>query len=440
VNVNPGDEVRFINTSGTVYARAEVVKVTGALTLKLSRKVTVSPGDRFEVYLKVPPVPHEQSNEELLGYATDRVLLNRPVNYTAQTGGKVTTTNILTDAGVNFTNLGVEKNDILLVDPAGRLEGATGPATPVQVGRRPYGDNSVPARLAPTYTAGSPVVADDNRGYYKVTNVTTTALTVEAIGGLAGNNGSDKVFGPPGNQYAVYPTVTGSLGPSGAVEGQMDLRLTAPANPSNKFTGYRSVEPFAYRVLRPTSLLTTETVELILAMRERMLSWAEEIRAVRFKYGTYFVFQRDRHITDLGTTTDPESGLGLLTNPYLFGIVGNWTVAPFANVRDCLSVLDRRFWCLDFRLDTLTPPYGISATYYADFANGVGRPVLVDRVNEALDGRDKLRLTRYSWLDLRVNRVTGTLESIRRFDAELPKRRAEAEQALAAVESVEKLP
>ena len=265
-------------------------------------------------------------------------------------------------------------------------------------------------------------------------------LRTEELKSLAGNNGSDKVFGTAGNQYAVYPTITGSLGPSGAVEGQMDLRVTAPANGVNKFTGYRSVEPFAYRVIRPTTLLSPETVELILAMRERMLSWAEEIRTVRFKYGTYFIFQRDRHITDLGTTTDPESGLGLLTNPYLFGLVGNWAVAPFANVRDCLSILDRRFWCLDFRLDTLTPPYGISATDYANFANGVGRPVLVDRVNEALDGRDKLRRTRYSWLDLRVNRVTGTLESIRRFDAELPKRRAEAEQALAAVEPVEKLP
>jgi hypothetical protein len=283
------------------------------------------------------------------------------------------------------------------------------------------------------------VVADDNRGYYRVASPpTATTLTVQAIGGLAGNSNSDVVFGPAGNEYAVYPTITGSLGPGGAVEGQMDLRVTAPAV-ANKFTTYASVEPFAYRVIRPTPLLSTETVELILAMRERMLSWMEEVRTVRFKYGTYFVFQRDRHITDLGLTTDPESGLGLLTNPYLYGIVGNWNVSPFANVRDCLSVLDRRYWCLDYRLDTLTPPYGISFTPYADFTNGVGRPVLVDRVNEALDGRDKLRPTRYAWLDLRVNRVTGSLESIRRFDAELPRRRAEAERALLTVQSVEKV-
>jgi hypothetical protein len=440
VNIHPGDEVRFINTSGDVYARAEVVTITGALTLKLSRKVTVTPGDRFEVYLKVPPVPHEQSNEELLGYATDTVLVNRPVNYGLQTGGKVSTLNVLTDTGVDFTAANVKKGDILLVDPAGLLEGSSGPAVPQQRGRRPYGDDSVPARGAPTYTAGSPVVADDNRGYYKVSaDPTATTLTVQAIGNLAGNVGGDVVFGPAGSEYAIYPTIHGSLGSGGANEGQMDLRVTAPANGSNKFTGYASIEPFAYRVIRPTKLLTTETVELILAMRERMLSWMEEIRTVQFKYGTYFIFQRDRHISDLGTTTDPESGLGLLTNPYLFGLVGNWAESPFANVRDCLSILDRRYWCLDYRLDTLTPPYGISVVPYADFANDGGRPVEPDRINEALDGRDKLRVTRYSWLNLRVNRISGTLENIRRFDAELPKRRAEAEQALLAVQSIEKV-
>lgn len=440
VNVNPGDEVRFIGASGDVYARAEVVKVTGALTLTLSRKVTVTPGDRFEVYLKVPPVPHEQSNEELLGYATDRVLLNRPANLVAQTGGRAPATNTLadTDGTVNYTALGIEEGDLVLIDPAGTLTTPAGSTTPPQRGRRPYGDNAVQGRA--NYVAGGPVRADDNRGYYRVASPpTATQITVAALGGLAGNDGADVTFGTGTNAYTVYPTIHAS-GLTGGTEGQMDLRETSLPVGNSYATTFRSVEPFAYRVIRPTSLLTTETVELILAMRERMLSWMEEIRAVQFKYGTYFVFQRDRHITDLGTTSDPESGLGLLTNPYIFGIIGNWTVSPFSNVRDCLSILDRRFWCLDFRLDTLTPPYGISVTPYANFTAGVGRPVLVDRVNESLDARDKLRATRYAWLDLRVNRVTGSLENIRRFDVERPRREAEAERALLTVQSVEKLP
>ncbi len=440
VNVHPGDEVRFLDASGTVFARAEVVTVTGALTLTLSRKVTVTPGDRFEVYLRTPPVPHEQSNEELLGYATDRVLLTRPANLVAQTGGRAPNTNELgdTDGTVDYTALDVQEGDIVLIDPAGTLTTPSGSTTPPQYGRRPYGDNAVQSRA--NYVAGSPARADDNRGYYRVASVASTSLTVEALGGLAGNDGADVIFGTAGNKYAVYPTIHAST-LTGGTEGQMDLRETSlPVGKSYTTTNY-SVEPFAYRVIRPTTLLSTETVELILAMRERMLSWMEEIRAVGFKYGTYYTFQRDQHITDLGLTTDPESGLGLLTNPYLLGLIGNWQVSPFSNVRDCLSVLDRRFWCLDFRLDTVGPRYATPpVTPYANFANGTGRPVLVDRINEALDGRDKLRDTRFAWLDLRVGRVAGTLENIRRFDAERPKREAEAERALLTVQSVEKLP
>ena len=435
VNIHPGDEVRFLSTNGTVTARAEVVKVTGARTLTLSKRLTVSPGTRFEVYLKVPPVPHEQSNEELLGYATDKVVVSRVADYATQKGGSVpTTVNVLEDTDVDFTLLNVAKDDIVLVDPAGPLAGPTGPATPLQRGRRPFGDNGVIVRPG-SYTAGAPARADDNRGYYKVDSVSAHALTVSAMGGLAG--GTDVILGDSPNQYVVYPTIHASTLPAGAHEGQMDLRRTHLAVGNSFTTTPYSVAPFSYRVIRPTKLLTSQTVELILSMRERMLSWMEEIRSVSFKYGTYYVFQRDRHVSDLGFITDPESGRGLLTNAYLHGIVGRWDIAPFVNTSDCLSILDRRFWGLDFRLDTLTPPSGV--TPYADFAHNNGRPVLVDRVNDALDGRDKLRVTRFSWLSLRTDRVKGTLAAIRRFDVELPKQQAEAEQALAAVQSVEKV-
>ena len=434
VNIHPGDEVRFLDASGAVTAHSEVVRVTGALTLTLSKRVSITPGTRFEVYLRVPPVPHEQSNEELLGYATDKVILSRSADYTAQTGGSVpTTVNVLEDAGVDFT-LSVAKDDIVLVDPSGPLAGPTGPATPLQRGRRPFGDNGVISRPA-SYTAGAPARADDNRGYYRVDSVASHALTVSAVGGLAG--GTDVILGSGSRRYVVYPTVHASTLPAGTHEGQMDLRLTHPAVGNSYTTTPYSVAPFSYRVIRPTKLLSTQTVELILSMRERMLSWMEEIRGVAFKYGTYYVFQRDQHVSDLGTSTDPESGLGLLTNAYLYGLVGRWDIAPFVNTSDCLSILDRRFWGLDYRMDTLTPP--TSSTPYTDFAHNGGRPVLVDRVNDALEGRDKLRATRLSWLSLRTNRVNGTLPAIQRFDVELPKRELEAEQALTAVSSVEKV-
>ena len=435
VNIHPGDEVRFLDTLGVVVSRAEVVGVTDALTLTLSKKVVVAPGTRFEVYLKVPPVPHEQSNEELLGYATDKVVLSRVADYATQKGGSVpTTVNVLEDPDVNFSTLNVSMGDIVLVDPAGPLAGPTGPATPLQRGRRPFGDSGVSVRPA-SYTAGAPALADDNRGYYKVDSVSAHALTVSAIGGLAG--GADVILGTNPGKYVVYPTINASTLPAGTHEGQMDLRRTQLAVGNSFTTTPYSVAPFSYRVIRPTKLLSTQTVELILSMRERMLSWMEEIRTGSSKYGTYYVFQRDRHVSDLGFTTDPESGRGLLTNSYMYGIIGRWDVAPFVNTSDCLSLLDRRFWGLDFRLDTLTPPDQV--TPYADFTHNGGRPVLVDRVNNALDGQDKLRATRFSWLSLRTDRVKGTLAAIRRFDVELPKQEVEAEQALAAVQSVEKV-
>lgn len=435
VNVHPGDEVRFLDTNGEVTDRAEVVKITSALTLTLSKKLSVSPGTRFEVYLKVPPVPHEQSNEELLGYATDKVVLTRTADYTAQTGGSVpNTVNVLEDSGVNFSTLKVAKGDIVLVDPAGALEGPTGPATPPERGRRPFGDSGVIVRPG-SYSAGAPARADDNRGYYVVDSVAAHALNVSAIGGLAG--GTDVILGSGATRYAVYPTIHGSSLPAGSHEGQMDLRLTHLAVGNSFVTNPYSVAPFSYRVIRPTKLLSTQTIELILAMRERMLSWAEELRSVRFKYGTYYVFQRDRHVSDLGYTNDPESGAGIVSNAFLQGLVGRWDVAPFINTNDCLSILDRRFWGLDYRLDTLTPP--LSATPYTDFAHFAARPVMVDRVNDALDGRDRLRATRYSWLSLRTDRVRGTLAAIRRFDVELPKQMAEAEQTLTAVQSIQKV-
>jgi hypothetical protein len=335
---------------------------------------------------------------------------------------------------VNFSTLNVAADDILLVDPAGPLAGPSGPATPLQRGRRPFGDKGVLPRVA-SYTPGAPAPADDNRGYYRVDTVTDHSLTVSAIGGLAG--GSDVILGDGAHRYAVYPTIHASTLPAGTHEGQMDLRRTALATGNSFTTTPYSVAPFSYRVIRPAKFLSTQTVELILSMRERMLSWMEEIRTVSVKYGSYYVFQRDLHITDLGLTTDPDSGRGVLTNPFLFGLIGRWDVAPFINTSDCLSILDRRFWGLDLRLDTLTPPS--SVTPYADFAGNEGRPVLVDRVNEALNGRDKLRATRFAWLTLRTDRVRGTLAAIRRFDVELPRLESEAERVLAAVQSAEKV-
>lgn len=462
VNVNGGDTVRFLDANGAVFAAVSVLSVEAdGVTLNLSKRVItgVVPGTRFEVFLQKAPVPHEQSCAELFELVADRVLIERHADLTAQSGGTVAylagpdlptryalSVNQLTDTdtALDFAALGIQAGDVLVIDPAGDLRGPSGSHTPLERGRRPFGDDGVIDRIADpgVYAAGGPSQIDDNRGFYRVTSVTSTSLGVTVLGGaLAGGLLSgDVVFDA---SYAVYPTVHGSSlsGAGNGVEGQMDLRPTAFCDGSDSFRGnWLSIAPFSYTVIRPTGFLSEETIELILSMRERLLSWMEELRTLfeSGKSGSYFVFQRDEHIADLGDPTDPELGLGVLFDAYIESVGGRVDVSPFANTSDCLSVLDRRFWGLDFRLDSLKPPFTTPLTPpYSEFANGVGRPVLPDRIEEALEQRDKLRDNRWAWLTSRTDRVTGTIEAVRRFDHERPRRLAEQKRLLAMVKGTQ---
>lgn len=211
----------------------------------------------------------------------------------------------------------------------------------------------------------------------------------------------------------------------------MDLRPTHFADGSNSYAGTnRSVAPFSYRVIRPVRTVSSDTVDLVLFIRERMLSWIEELNDGAFdasKQGSYFVFQRDEHIADVGSPTDPIDGLGVPSNLYIESLSGITGVAPFANTSDCLSVLDRRYWCLDTRLDSETPvalpgePY---ASFTADnssggtYTVGSGRPVEPDRIDGVLDRTDRLRQLRMSWVRYRADRVRGTLPSMERLSAD----------------------
>lgn len=457
VNVHAGDVVRFLNASGEVIESAEVLSVDGALSMTLSRfGLVIAPATRFEIYLQTPSIPQEQSAEQLLELATDRVVVNRTADYTAQTGGVVTyipnadpqiaydqSANRLSDTGGAGVFAEVEAGDMVVVDPAGEVAGPTGAATPIERGQPPYGDDGVSVRPS-QYTVGGPVRVDDNRGYYRVASVAGAVVTVSATGNLlAGDRDTgDRVFGTS-TGYAVYPTVHGSnlSGTADGIEGQMDLRPTEFAGVGNSFEGtYLSVAPFSYRIIRPSPFLSEETVELILSTRERTLSWIDTFQKIfgSGKGGTYFVFQRDQHLLDLGLTTDSGSGLGVLHNALIQSILGRVDIAPFINGSTCLSALDRRFWGLDMRLDYLKP--NGSSVSYTDFAHGIARPVLPDRIETVLNQTDKLRATRFAWLVQRTDRVSGTIESIRRFDAELPNKQAEQDRTLLIAQSTGKLP
>lgn len=440
VNIHPGDVVQFLSATGVVVASCDVLLVSNQSLGLVACEIPITPGTRFEVLLRTPPVPHEQSVNELANLATEEEILNRRCDYTTQEGGQVVYTSNAdpqvaydqsvnklsdTDSTVSYTN--VLEGDIVLIDPAGDLEGATGVANPPERGRAPSGDNGVSSRGG-DYTAGGPRRRDDNRGFYRVASIDGGVINVTALGNdLAGDRTNpDVVFGSSGVAYAIYPTIHGSnlSGSGNGLEGQMDLRPTAFADPTNSYNGtWRSVAPFSYRIVRPSSRLSAETVNLIFSMRERILSWMDVLRDVSEinHGGTYRVFQTEQHVSHLGSLPDFDEGWGVMSNGLVASIFGRTMVAPYANNTSCLSVLDRRFWILDEQLDIDHPPYG-STTPYADFEGNVGRPVLPDRITVALDQRDRIRVTRNAWLALRTHMVQGTLEAIRRFDAGIPER------------------
>jgi hypothetical protein len=161
-------------------------------------------------------------------------------------------------------------------------------------------------------------------------------------------------------------------------------------------------------------------------MRERMLSWIEEVRGVyqNGRGGDYYVFQRDDHIEDVGSPTDPDAGRGVASNLVITSLQGLVDEMPFANVSDCLSILDRRFWILDVRLDALG---------YTEFTDdGFGqRPVLPDLVDDVLNLDDRFRELRYSWISFRADLVNGSIQAARRAEDQLPEELKKQQELIA---------
>jgi len=466
VNIKPGDLFRLIDPlappSERVLQTAIIQRITNSGNLVLEAPgITAVPAASvpnlyFEVWLRNAVVPHQQSCDQLLELVTERTLLDRVADRVTQKGGYVTVpygpnripdytsaVNKLRDdlmpVGKTFASYGVQIGDIVLIDPQG-VVGQDGSGNP-QSGSRPFGDISIIERGAPAYTAGKPSTLDDNRGFYRITALDPAGAYIQVNGasyfGGSDPTGADDVFyGSSGYEYAVLPTIHNST-LTGGQEGQQTLRLTAPppvpAGSYNARVGlnaYKSIEPFPYRIIRPDSTFSQETVDLVLFMRERMLSWTEEIRYAydNTKGGTYFVFQRDDQIDNVGSPTDPTDGLGVLSNAFLVSIVGLIDYSPFANTSDCLSILDRRFWINDTRLDTETPVGGPPP--YADLRNGEGRPVLPDLVDAAIEQDNNFRTLRYAWVRFRANKINGTLPSVTLAEEGLGDKLTEQRQSL----------
>ena len=475
VNINPGDFLRVIDNDGTVLERVEIESVLSSnqLVIKFpgldggALPGSVNAGAYFEIYLQQAPVPHEQSNEQLLTYLTDEVIHERKVEYNPVNpdtdGGFVDLNNTLRDTGVSgagaWAALGVEKDDILIIDPAGRdplgIHNSGDPRNALYLdterGTRPFGDRGIVERsaaLPDSYEVGGPTPLDDNRGFYRIIGDEDSSVGRLEVDGTCrfaggGEDASDSiVFGtiPEENGYVVLPTIHNSLGPPDpslpGQEGQQMLRTTAyvdlslpsPDDISFKdrpydavnliYDRYQSIAPFGYKIIRPSPVFSDEAAELILFIRERMLSWMEEIAAwwEHYRGGSYYIFQRDEHIDDLGDPNDPEDGLGLIYNDLFIDLAGQILVQPFANVKDCLSVLDRRFWILDTRLDSEPTGGGPFPSYpfYSTLIDGEGRPVEVDLIADVLDNDDDFRGVRYAWIQFRADWGDGSIQMAQR--------------------------
>lgn len=443
VNIHAGDVLRILDSSGDLVDEAEIMKVKGSGTLKLRRPgltASLSSAVRFEVYLEQAVVPAEQSNAQLLDLVTDQVLVNRVVDYSAgdTDGGGASDFNTMQDSLIaDWASEGVQEGDYVLVPPSGTLYDLA------EVGTRPVGDTSVDGRTP--YVAGDVASLDDNRGFYKVTGVVSGDLEVDGTSRFGGGleDGSDDVVlgdSASDSEYAVLPTVHASS-LTGGREGQQPLRPTADAVGglfSDRTTGsigdpgYKSIAPFAYRIIRPSSIFSEDALELVLFSWERMLSWIEEMKSVyeTGRGGDYWVFQRDGHIDDVGSPTDPTDGAGVVSNLVIEGLSGLTGETPYANVSDCLSILGRRFWVLDSRLDEL------GYTQFADDSWGQ-RPVFPDLIEDVLNLDDRFRDMRFSWISYRADRVSGSIVKARRARNRLPEELEKQQELLDQKRSLE---
>lgn len=264
--------------------------------------------------------------------------------------------------------------------------------------------------------------------------------------GQDGENNALFGFGSP-EEIALYPTISGSaLGRDGK-EGQGDLRPTAWAGtnplaadgvgdvlPGSFKNCTLSIAPVSWIVIRPSDFFSEQSQELILMHRERIQSLVENLEEamVGNKSGAYRIFREDRHIFDLGHPNIPAEGLGMPSNRFLYDCAGITKASPFLNDSDCLSILDRRVHCQDLTLDSTKPPYSDysdpAIAFYTKLGLGVLRPLVPDRIEEALNSSDRFRGLRYAWLNFRAHRINGTLAEIDRFKRELPKRIREMER------------
>ena len=380
--INEGDYIRVYDNTNTEVLFLKVIGVTDEANLKckyINGEIPSSiNGHSFLIETKKHIIPQMQPYNQFVEVALSE-------EFSSTTGEVILDGGDLFLKSDDYDPTKVEINDYIVIDPAGLLSG-----TISEYGKPRQGDTGG--------VNGLPSVLDDNRGVYRVTEIDENkGLTVVPVYTYAGVE--------PGG-YTLIPTISGVDGAG--------LRETREIVNGSYASEDFSIAPFKYRVMRRIEEVDKDLVDTMLFLRERTISWTEKMLSYgRLKPSTWSLYQSKGFIDyiGIGDPTHPS-------NQELLSIEGETTPSlshPFTTSFDCLSVLDRRFLIEDTKV--FDEGYG---AIYTSISENVGIPTLLDSGISFMDARE----IRYSWINVRVNRLTGTLPKIDRVDFSNPSQKA----------------
>ena len=379
--VKEGDKVSVYHSDGSLALRLKVVSVDTDLTCTYISGALPVGDATFEIETRTGIIPQEQSfNKFLKGALT--------LKYEG-TQGFVEAENVLKDReGVDLSTLGIEANDYILIDAYGVLNPNLNPP---EYGASRRGDTGKNGTTG--YVAGVINPLDDNRGVYKVLEVTSDEINVEPVYTAEG-------LAPA--EYLLTPSLDG-------VESR-PLRVTAEMDGSGSYlSSDASVDGFKWSVYRKKDEVGLEITDTMLFLRERTLSWAEKIRSLGgVREMTWVTYEEENLVRFLG-----YDDISYFSNDEIQGLIGNVGVypldIPFVTSNDGLSILDRRF---------LVESPQLLLEGYLDL--GFGLPTLLEGGISFMEAREK----RISWINVRVGLLRGTLPTVERVDLTNPNLKA----------------
>jgi len=226
-----------------------------------------------------------------------------------------------------------------------------------------------------------PTALDDNRGVYRILGLTDGKMSVEPIIAIDG----------------FLPTVNG-------VEG-IDAHKLLVSLPPDEVTGFygdnpdnHSIDNYSYKILRRKGHISQSLADLILFMRERTYSWMDKLVALEQIGGSTWDYFESEGYMDVGL-----EDAGSLPDVRLLGYEGNVEAVPDdKSTIDRLSILERRYWIEDSRIDV-------------EGYEGYPSPGAFTSIEEAIKN-EGLRDLRNDWIEKRIDLTDGTLVKVRRYN------------------------